>query len=73
MVEEKGLLQKEIQIEHEGIVHYMTVENVIEAIEVAPSHEKRIIKDTFSRIDFANGDLMHYIKHLAKGLVVNNF
>ena len=72
MAEEKGILNNRIEvIDDFGFKHYMTVEVVIEAIENAPLHEQRAIKDLFSRIDFMGGDLMHFIEHLAKGLVNN--
>lgn len=72
MADEKGLLNQPIEVTDEtGITHYMTVENVIEAIEQAPKHERDQILDIFSRIDFMNGNLMHFINHLAEGLVNN--
>jgi hypothetical protein len=36
----------------------------------APEHEQAAIKNTIVRIDFANGDVMHYFKHLAGALVI---
>lgn len=72
MADEKGLLNQPIEVTDEtGMTHYMTVENVIEAIEQAPKHEQDQILDIFSRIDFMNGNLMHFINHLAEGLVNN--
>ena len=73
MADEKGILNKQIEVMDDyGFTHYMTVEVVIEAIENAPASEQKAIKDIFSKIDFMNGDLMHFIEHLAKGLVNNN-
>ena len=72
MADEKGLLHQPIEVtDKTGMTHYMTVENVIEAIEQAPKHERDQILDIFSRIDFMNGNLMHFINHLAEGLVNN--
>lgn len=73
MVEEKGILNNEFEVTHNGMTHFMNVEIVIELIESAPTHEQRKIKDTFSMIDFKNGDLMHYIKFLAEAFVKMNY
>lgn len=73
MVEEKGILNNEFEVTHNGMTHFMNVEIVIELIESAPKHEQRKIKDTFSMIDFKNGDLMHYIKFLAEAFVKMNY
>jgi len=69
MAEEKGILLDSFQVEVDGLVHMMNVEQVIQLIEVAPEHEKKHIKSTFSKIDFHNGDLMHYIKFLARTFI----
>lgn len=73
MVEEKGILENQFQVQVDGFVHFMAVENVIELIEHAPSHEQKEIKRTFSMIDFKNGDLMHYIEFLAKAFIKTNY
>lgn len=49
--------------------HFIDSEVVIEAIKGAPQHEQAAIKKTLIRIDFANGDVMDYLKHLATALV----
>lgn len=72
MAEEKGLIDIEVEVEVDGAIHFMEVENVIELIEHAPHHEQRKIKDTFSIIDFRNGDLLHYIKFLAECFIKTN-
>lgn len=42
---------------------------VLEHIKfVAPKHEQEAIKDVIVKIDFQNGDVMHFFKHLAKAL-----
>ena len=73
MVEEKGILNNEFEVTHNGMTHFMNVEIVIELIESAPKHEQSKIKDTFSMIDFKNGDLMHYIKFLDEAFVKTNY
>ena len=69
MAEEKGIIDRKFEIEVDGTIHFMNVENVIDLIEMAPEHEQKHIKNTFSQIDFYNGDLMHYIKFLAEAFI----
>ena len=42
---------------------------VLEAINGCPQSEKRGIANMIRRIDFANGDVNDYLKHLAQALV----
>lgn len=73
MVEEKGMINEGFRVVVDGVTHYMSVEFVIELIENASTDEQRKIKSTFSSIDFYNGDLMHYIKFLAKAFIKTHF
>ena len=73
MAEEKGILMKSFTVEVDGVAHMMNVEQIIQLIEQAPEHEQEHIKFTFSQIDFHNGDLMHYIKFLAKAFIELHF
>lgn len=69
MVEEKEMLHTSIEIEDKsGTMHFMTVENVIEAIEQTSESEQYAIEQKFRHIDFHNGDLLHFIKHLGLAL-----
>ena len=38
---------------------------VIEHAHIASDYEQKFIKETISKIDFANGDPMHFFRHLA--------
>ena len=42
---------------------------VIEAIRGADPEEQASIKETIVMIDFKNGDVNHFFKHLATGLI----
>ena len=66
LIEEKGKsIQDEIQIEgHFGL----TYEMLIDFIEQMPQYHKEI-KTTLVKIDFMNGDVFHYLNHLAQGMV----
>ena len=43
---------------------------LIESIKAAPAHEKSQIKNMIVKIDFANGDVMHFFNHLAKAIAL---
>ncbi|MDM5205343.1 hypothetical protein [Cytobacillus kochii] len=73
MIEEKELLNEVIFIEHDGVLHFVEVTFLLEVIENASQREKEQIKNTFSIIDFKNGNLMHYLKFLAEAYIPNNY
>ena len=67
LITEKGqdLENEVIQIDgHFGI----TFEVLIEFIVSAKQYHKQI-RNTLVMIDFKNGDVFHYLKHLATGMV----
>lgn len=43
---------------------------VIDAIKAANAQERAQIKKTLVMIDFKNGDVMHFFKHLAKAIAI---
>lgn len=50
--------------------NFMPLSVVLSAMKGAPSHERKAIKDMLVRIDFKNGDIMHFIKYLAQAIAV---
>ena len=72
LVDEKGIdREEEIIVEGKsGVVNFMTVETVIEAIKATGKVEQQKIKDTLVLIDFKNGDITHYFRHLAQALAI---
>lgn len=66
LIEEKGAsVQDEINLEgHFGL----TWAHLIEFIEQMPQYHKNI-RQTLVMIDFKNGDVFHYLTHLATGMV----
>lgn len=66
LIEEKGKrIDDEIKIDgHIGL----TYEMLLDFIEQCPGTHKEI-KDTIVMIDFKNGDVFHYLDHLAKGML----
>ena len=63
--EEKDLPYQVWDIEVGDTVHIIDSEAVIEAIKGTPANERRTIRNMLTRIDFVNGDVMDYLKHLA--------
>ena len=55
-----------------GDLHILGTETIIDHIKIAPVHEQTQIKNVIVKVDFANGDINHFFKYLAQGLV-NNF
>lgn len=69
--EEKDI-DREATFELEGPsgVNLMSYGVVIEAILGAPQDEQKGIGDMIRRIDFLNGDVRRYLRHLAAALVL---
>jgi len=51
-----------------GLSHSIPSEVVIEAIHGTRGDERRKIEGVLRKIDFANGDVNHFLAHLARGL-----
>lgn len=68
--EEKDLPFQEWELVSEaGETHIISNEVVIEAVLNAPEHEQAGIADVIRKIDFQNGDVNHFLKHLAGALI----
>lgn len=52
-----------------GTRHQMPNTVVVEAITKCPRSEARQIESVLRRIDFANGDVNHFLRHLAGALI----
>lgn len=68
--------EKGIDIEQRLTVAGLSGENsipvgcVIEAINQAPASEKAAIKTMIVKIDFMNGDVIPYFRHLAQAIAI---
>lgn len=70
LVEEKEIdTYEQFEIEKDGYLHIFDYGYIIDAIKATTSNEKKAIQNMLVRIDFANGDIKHYFRHLAKALV----
>jgi hypothetical protein len=71
LVEEKGI-DPEMLIEVEGPsgANIMPLEVVLDAMKATTPSEQAAIKTMIVRIDFANGDVVDYLKHLAQAIAL---
>ena len=68
--EEKKIPYKIFEIiDKSNTVHFIDTDVVIESIHSAPKTEQTQIANVIRRIDFKNGDICHFLKFLAHGLV----
>ena len=67
LISEKSNISMNTEIEVEGNsgTNFMTVGIVVEHILIAPKAEQDAIKNMLVKIDFHNGDVLHFFKHLA--------
>ncbi len=56
-------------VDNAGVPHLIDSDVVLEAMEQAPQSEQKAIGNMIRRIDFANGDVNDYLKHLAGALI----
>ena len=70
-IEEKGIeTELSIQFDDEnGNLNIMPVKIILDAIKSTTKEEQAQIKNTIVQIDFKNGNVLDYFKHLAKALV----
>ena len=70
-IEEKGIDTEEIiEVEGQSGLNMIPVGVVIEHMKSAVDVEQQAIKDTIVKIDFMNGDVLDFIKHLAGAIAI---
>lgn len=73
MLDEKGLLDEVLTVKHDGLLHNIEMAILIEVMEKATSKEQKDIEMIMRKIDFLNGDMMHFMNHLAEAYVSQNY
>jgi len=63
--EEKDLPEKNFEVIVGGTYNLIPTSVVIEHIMIAPESEKEQIAKIIRKIDFLNGDVNHFLNHLA--------
>jgi len=68
---EKGIdLEQRIEVEGPSGTNSIPASIVVDAIKEANQGERDQIRATFQKIDFHNGDVMHFVKHLAQAIAI---
>jgi hypothetical protein len=69
--EEKGFdMERGFEVEGPSGTNHMNYEVVVSAMKSAPAHEQEKIKATLVKIDFMNGDCLHFFRHLAQAIAI---
>ena len=71
LLNEKGINRElDLNIEGNSGLNIIPLQVVIDAIINTNKEEQDQIKKTLVMIDFKNGDVMHYIKHLSQAIAI---
>ncbi len=69
LIDEKGIdTNLAFKVKGETGINLIPIGVVIEHILLAPIKEKKAIKDWLVKIDFVNGNVLDYFKHLAQAI-----
>lgn len=68
----KRLILPEQILEVEGVsgTNWIPVGVLVDAMKATTTTEQAAIKRMIVRIDFVNGDVLHYFRHLAKAIAI---
>ena len=70
LIEEKNLNGITLEVEGKNGLNIIPIEVLLDYILLAPIQEQRAIKDMLVKIDFLNGNVVNYFKHLAKAIAL---
>ncbi|GHT70881.1 hypothetical protein FACS1894110_23090 [Spirochaetia bacterium] len=71
LIEEKGIdLESRFEIEGASGTNSFDYAVIIETIKHTGKQEQAAIKNMLVMIDFRNGDICHYFRHLAQALAI---
>ena len=68
LAEKRVNLKETFTIEADKQTHIFDYGYIVQAIKTAPTQEQEAIKEMLTKIDFANGDVKHYLRYLAQAL-----
>lgn len=70
--DEKGVPEVTFEVMSEnGTPNFISNMAVVEQVKLVPSEEKEDIIHIIRQIDFKNGDVNHFLKHLAGAMALN--
>lgn len=70
LIGEKNLNGQMLEVDGRMGTNMIPVEVLIEYILLAPKHEQEEIRKMLVKIDFLNGNIVDYFKHLAKAIAL---
>lgn len=68
--DEKVIPEITFEVEGPSGINYIPNTVVIEHIKIAPASEQKRIGNILRKIDFMNGDVNHFLKHLAGAIAI---
>ena len=70
-ITEKGLdLETVLTVPGGSVPNHIPLACLVDAIKAAPTTEQTGIKTMIVKIDFCNGDVLHYFRHLAHAIAI---
>lgn len=63
-------LEQHLEVEGNSGLNLIPVGCLVDMILQAPAHEQRGIKTMLVKIDFVNGNVLDYFRHLAKAVAI---
>ena len=70
-IDEKGIdLEDTFTVEGPSGPNHIPLGCLVDAMIQAPTQEQHGIKDMIVKIDFRNGEVMHYFQHLAHAIAI---
>jgi hypothetical protein len=71
--DEKEIPHTIFEVEHNGELHMVENGVVIDLIKTLSGQEAKSVRDTLVKIDLHNGNVNHFLEHLANGYIKSNF
>ena len=65
--EEKNLDKQDYKVMVNGTEHKISSDYIISIVKQTKGNEAKQIENVLTKIDFHNGDVHHFLKHLAEG------
>lgn len=70
LISEKGIDPEErFELEGPSGLNNIPIGCILDAMKSAPAAEQKALKGKLVGIDFVNGDVRHFLRHLARALV----
>lgn len=75
LLEEKEIDKEciEFTVKYKDQIHFVNLEFLISIMGMCSTKEAISIRNTLVKIDFANGDVLHFFEHLANGYIKTNY